>query len=165
MIWTGPQALSMMDSAPPRVRASTPLCAPSRVRVLLTAACSLYVPAATLMVSLATAFPMAPLIVLHAVAAPGARQVLASLPVGSTYQLVAHAVPPAKSPVTRTARLSVNLLGFIAILSYRSFVQGMECTWQVISTLRRFGGSFDLISIHAPDSANRGIAPHASVGA
>src|ERR1043166_9988476 len=93
----------MIDSAPVRVRASTFAWAPSKVSVLLMATDSLYKPAATLIVSPEEAFPIAALIVLHAVA--GERQSLASLPVVElTYQgPAARVVWPPKNMRPRTS--------------------------------------------------------------
>jgi hypothetical protein len=53
------------DSAPRLVLASTPACAPRRVRVLSTTTFSLYVPAATVIVSPLEARAIAPLIVVE----------------------------------------------------------------------------------------------------
>src|SRR5689334_4783444 len=84
---------AMTDSAPTRVRASTPACAPQRVTVLLMtrgpAPGSVYVPAATAMTSPTAASFTAPWIVLH----PVPQQPGPSAPVASSTRQVgvAHA--------------------------------------------------------------------------
>jgi predicted secreted protein len=56
---------------------------------------------------------MAPVMVIHAFVGPGAVQVLASLPVGSTYQFAAEAVP---APMVKSAAAMAEALMVFSLL-------------------------------------------------
>src|SRR5262245_21225664 len=100
-----------IDSAPREPRASTPACAPSRLRVLLMVrgppAASGYVPAATLMVSPAVAWLIASWMVRHGITV--AQQELRSLPAVLTRQVAPQALDA--SSAQRSIRTALPHLG------------------------------------------------------